>query len=163
VKTIETFLTQTGPTLPLTPDPPVICIWKWKGWKDYEVKKMQFGERLCQKRNFFFTRRSHTRPLYPPGPPTFTLPAYPTGPPARHARRPPAPNTSTRLRHAPSANGTATAPPPAPLLPRALPRRSLLLHLGNAPAGRPSADRHPGRVLRRRRCSRIQSEACALG
>jgi hypothetical protein len=68
-KQLKTFLTQTGPAVPLTPDPPVICFWKWIYWKDYEVKKSQFGERFYQKNELFFsptrciptlfTRRAH--------------------------------------------------------------------------------------------------------
>jgi hypothetical protein len=47
---LKTFLTQIGPALSLTLDPPVICFWKWIGWKDYEVtKKSQFGEHFYQK------------------------------------------------------------------------------------------------------------------
>jgi hypothetical protein len=64
---LKTFLTQIRPTLPLTPDPPVICFWKWIRWNDYEVpKKSKFGECFCQKRNFFLTHPTHTHPMYPP-------------------------------------------------------------------------------------------------
>jgi hypothetical protein len=34
---LKTYLTQIGPVLLLTADPPVICFWKWIRWKDYEV------------------------------------------------------------------------------------------------------------------------------
>jgi hypothetical protein len=37
---LKSFLTQIGPVLPLTPDSPVICFWKWIGWNDYEVQKI---------------------------------------------------------------------------------------------------------------------------
>jgi hypothetical protein len=36
---LKTFLTQTGPALPLTSDPPVVRFLEWIGWKDYEVPK----------------------------------------------------------------------------------------------------------------------------
>jgi hypothetical protein len=65
---LKTFLTQIGPTLPLTPDPPVIRFWKGIRWKDYEVKKSQFEKRFCQKRKFFLTHHVRTHPLIPAGP-----------------------------------------------------------------------------------------------
>jgi hypothetical protein len=73
---LKTFLTQIGPTLPLMSDPPVICFWKWIGWKDYEVRIS------AKKRNVFLTHSATTRPHVPaigppatrPAPPTCTLP-----------------------------------------------------------------------------------------
>jgi hypothetical protein len=59
---LTTFLTQIGPTLPLTPDPSVICFWKWIGWKDYEVPKNHNLERVSTKNELVFspTRRIPT-------------------------------------------------------------------------------------------------------
>jgi hypothetical protein len=58
---LKTFLTQFRSALPLTSDPPVICFWKWIGWKDYKVpKKVQFRERFCQK-----TEKNSPRPFLP--------------------------------------------------------------------------------------------------
>jgi hypothetical protein len=61
---LEIFLTQIGPTLPLTTDPPVICFWKWIGWKDYEVPKNRNLESVSAKKIFFFSpirRLTHPR------------------------------------------------------------------------------------------------------
>jgi hypothetical protein len=59
---LKTFLTQIGSTLPLTPDPLVICFWKWIWWKDYEVPKNHNLESVSAKNNFF----SHRDLFYPP-------------------------------------------------------------------------------------------------
>jgi hypothetical protein len=69
---LKTFLTQFKSTVPLTPDPPVICFWKWIGWKDYEVPKKRNLESVSDKNELFF---SPTRciPAFVPtlGPPKF--------------------------------------------------------------------------------------------
>jgi hypothetical protein len=69
---LKTFLTQTGSTLPLTSDPPVICFWKWIGWKDYEVPKNRNLESVSVKSELFFsptrcipTLCTHLGPLFP--------------------------------------------------------------------------------------------------
>jgi hypothetical protein len=59
---LKTFLTQIGPTLPLTPDPPVIYFWKWIGWKDYKVPKNRNLESVSTKNELF----SHPPYAYPP-------------------------------------------------------------------------------------------------
>jgi hypothetical protein len=46
---LKIFLTQIGPALPLTPDAPVICFWKWIGWKDYKVPKNRNLESVSAK------------------------------------------------------------------------------------------------------------------
>jgi hypothetical protein len=56
---LKTFLTQIGPTLPLTPDPPVIYFWKWIGWKDYEVP-IAIWRAFLPKTNCFLTHLTHT-------------------------------------------------------------------------------------------------------
>jgi hypothetical protein len=58
---LKTFRTQIGPALPLTPDPPVICFWKWIGRKDYKVPKNCNLESVSTKNNFF-----HPWLVYPP-------------------------------------------------------------------------------------------------
>jgi hypothetical protein len=68
---LKIFLTQIGPTVPLTSDPPVICFWEWIGWKDYEVPKNAIWRAFLPKRDDF----SHPPPPYLPvvpasGPPT---------------------------------------------------------------------------------------------
>jgi hypothetical protein len=71
---LKIFLTQIGPVFPLTSDPPVICFWKWIGWKDGEWPKNRNLESVsAKKRNFF----SHPTRAYRPCVPTL-------GPPARH-------------------------------------------------------------------------------
>jgi hypothetical protein len=50
---LKTFLTQIGPTLPLTLDPPIICFWKWIGWKDYEVQKRNLESVSAKNYNLF--------------------------------------------------------------------------------------------------------------
>jgi hypothetical protein len=65
------FLTQLGPALPLTPDPPVIQLGEWIGWKTH---KIQFGECFRQKRIIFLTRSGLTHLLYPPLPQEFMSP-----------------------------------------------------------------------------------------
>jgi hypothetical protein len=69
---LKTFLTQIGSTLPLTSDPPVICFWKWIGWKDYEVPKNHNLESVSVKNELFFsptrctpTLCTHLGPLFP--------------------------------------------------------------------------------------------------
>jgi hypothetical protein len=50
---LKIFLTQIGPALALTSDPPTICFWKWIGWKDYEVPKNRNLESVSAKNEFF--------------------------------------------------------------------------------------------------------------
>jgi hypothetical protein len=50
---LKIFLTQTGPTVPLTPYPRIICFWEWIEWKDYKVPKNRNLESVLQKRAFF--------------------------------------------------------------------------------------------------------------
>jgi hypothetical protein len=69
---LKTFLTQIGPVLPLMSDPPIICFWKWIGWKDYEVLKNRNLESVSAKKNkilfsphpriptLLYTQRAHT-------------------------------------------------------------------------------------------------------
>jgi hypothetical protein len=52
---LKIFLTQIGPTVPLTSDPPVICFWEWIGWKDYEVPKKRNLESVSAKKRRFFS------------------------------------------------------------------------------------------------------------
>jgi hypothetical protein len=82
---LKTFLTQIRSVLLLTPDSPIICFWRWIGWKDYGVKKSQFGECFRQKRIVFLTTPAHTRALYPPDPPSAT--AQRTRPLARDRKK----------------------------------------------------------------------------
>jgi hypothetical protein len=64
---LKTFLTQIGPTLPLTPDPPVIRFWKGIRWKDYEVKKNHNLESVSAKNEKFFSPTTCVPThLYPP-------------------------------------------------------------------------------------------------
>jgi hypothetical protein len=56
---LKTFLTQIRPTLPLTPDPPVICFWKWIRWNDYEVPKNRNLENASAKNEIFFSPTRH--------------------------------------------------------------------------------------------------------
>jgi hypothetical protein len=64
-KQLKTFLNQIGSTVPLTSDPPVICFWKWIGWKDYEVPKNRNLESISAKKgHFFLTHPRHTRLRY---------------------------------------------------------------------------------------------------
>jgi hypothetical protein len=92
---LETFLTQIGITLPLTPDPPVICFWKWIGWKDYEVPKNRNLESVSAKKLIIL----HPPHVYPPPVPAGPTPSenlnpyvylrrYPT---SRTSRRPSTP------------------------------------------------------------------------
>jgi hypothetical protein len=75
---LETFLTQIGPALPLTSDPPVICFWKWIGWKDYEVPKIVIWRVFLPKKLILFSPTcvptyspipSRHQPAHTPGPP----------------------------------------------------------------------------------------------
>jgi hypothetical protein len=52
---LKTFLTQTTPVVPLTPDPPIMCFWKWIGWKDYEVPKNRNLESVSAKKLIFLS------------------------------------------------------------------------------------------------------------
>jgi hypothetical protein len=79
---LKAFLTQTGPVLPLTSDPPVTCFWKWIGWKDYEVPKNRNLKSVSAKNEIFSHRvRSlpmsctHAISLFPPSviPPPFCI------------------------------------------------------------------------------------------
>jgi hypothetical protein len=54
---LKIFLTQIRPALPLTPDPPVICFWKWIRWKDYEVPKNCNLESVSAKNEILFSPR----------------------------------------------------------------------------------------------------------
>jgi hypothetical protein len=70
---LKTFLTQIGPALPLTPNPPVICFWNWIGWKDYEVSKNHNLESVSAKNVMFFSPTPHLPHLsYPRGPTFFS-------------------------------------------------------------------------------------------
>jgi hypothetical protein len=51
---LRTFLTQIGPAVPLTSDPPVVCFWEWIGWKDYEVPRIRNLESVSAKILIFF-------------------------------------------------------------------------------------------------------------
>jgi hypothetical protein len=69
---LKIFLTQIGPILPLTTDPPVICFWKRIGRSH---KKSQFGECFFQKANLFLTSPPSYPRVYPPvDPPHESLP-----------------------------------------------------------------------------------------
>jgi hypothetical protein len=68
---LETFFTQFGPALPLTPDPPVVWFWKWIRWKDYEAPKNHNLKSVSAKNEFFF----HPPRVYPP---TYTRRAHAT-------------------------------------------------------------------------------------
>jgi hypothetical protein len=46
---LKTFKTQIGPVLPLTPDPLIICFWKWIRWNDYEILKNRNLESVSAK------------------------------------------------------------------------------------------------------------------
>jgi hypothetical protein len=78
---LKTFLTQIGSALPLTPDPPVICFWKWIGWKDYEVPKNRNLESISAKNVIFFTqpRFTHSCTCVGPTKPAHTHLRYPLG------------------------------------------------------------------------------------
>jgi hypothetical protein len=52
---LKVFLTRIGPVLPLTPDPLVICFWKWIGWKDYKVPKNRNLESVSAKKWILFS------------------------------------------------------------------------------------------------------------
>jgi hypothetical protein len=54
------------------PDPPVVCFWKWIGWKDYELPKNRNLESVSAKNVMFFspTPRIPT-PITVLGPPKF--------------------------------------------------------------------------------------------
>jgi hypothetical protein len=52
---LKTFLTKFRSTLPLMPDPPVTCFWKWIGWKDYEVPKNRNLESVSAKNKLFLS------------------------------------------------------------------------------------------------------------
>jgi hypothetical protein len=48
---VKTFLTQIELALPLTPDPPITCFWKWMGWKDYGTTgktAIAVRQRICR-------------------------------------------------------------------------------------------------------------------
>jgi hypothetical protein len=78
---LQTFLTQIGSALPLTPDPPVICFWKWIGWKYYEVPKNRNLESISAKNVIFFTqpRFTHSCTCVGPTKPAHTHLRYPLG------------------------------------------------------------------------------------
>jgi hypothetical protein len=65
---LKTFLTQIGPVLPLTSDPPVICFWKWIGWKDYEVPKNCNLESVSAKNEILFSPHPRIPTLLYPQP-----------------------------------------------------------------------------------------------
>jgi hypothetical protein len=68
---LKTFLTQIRSVLPLTPDPPIICLWKWIGWKDYEVPKNRNLESVSAKNVILLSPTAcvpaHLYPSDPPG------------------------------------------------------------------------------------------------
>jgi hypothetical protein len=56
--------------VPLTSDPPIICFWKWIGWKDYEVPKNYNLKSVSAKNELFFSPAPavpaiHTRRTHP--------------------------------------------------------------------------------------------------
>jgi hypothetical protein len=115
---LKTFLTQIGSTIPLTPDPPVICFWKWiHGERTMEYQKIAIWRAFLQKRIFFSPHRT-----YPPARtsgPTCTARPHPHGPAsAAHppALRPASAATQPHrwLPHVSPANDTATTPLPTP-------------------------------------------------
>jgi hypothetical protein len=68
---LKTFLTQIGPVLPLTSDPPVTCFWKWIGWKDYDVPKNRNLESVPDKNEILFSPHPRIPTLlYPQRAPT---------------------------------------------------------------------------------------------
>jgi hypothetical protein len=71
---LKTFFTQTGPSLPLMSDPPVIYFWKWIGWEDYRGPKNRNLESVSAKNAIL---------LSPPRvyPPIYTHRAHPTSHP----------------------------------------------------------------------------------
>jgi hypothetical protein len=70
---LKNFLTQIGPILPLTLDPPVICFYKWIGWKDYEVPKNRNLESVSAK-NVILLSPTRRIPTPIPTGPTFLFP-----------------------------------------------------------------------------------------
>jgi hypothetical protein len=102
---LKTFLTQIRPTLPLMSDPPIICFWKWIGWKEYKVKKIVIWRVFLPKPKFF-SHPPNTYPPYVPVGPTFAfhVAAHP------ELKKKPSstpPRDSTRMARAPR----AAAPP----------------------------------------------------
>jgi hypothetical protein len=66
---LTTFLTQFRLTLPLTPDPHVICFFKVDRVEGlWSTKKSQFGERFYQNHNVFITHPDYTCPRVPARP-----------------------------------------------------------------------------------------------
>jgi hypothetical protein len=129
---LKTFLTQIGSTVPLTPDPPVICFWKWiHGERTMEYQKIAIWRAFLQKR-IFSHPTAHTRLLVPAGPlalraPTRTvlqaLPTHPhcapQAPPhnlaagSRTCHRPMTQPQPHYQRHPPRHCRRPTSPPPA--------------------------------------------------
>jgi hypothetical protein len=102
---LKTFLTQIGPALPLTPDPPV----RLRNDKKVErLYKSQFGEHFCQKHNVFLTHPDPARTH----PPYLLLAHHPH--PAPHLT-PPASAITNGGTSSLGASGDA-APPSAPPL-----------------------------------------------
>jgi hypothetical protein len=60
---LKTFLTQIGPALPLTLDPPVRLRDDQKRWNDH--KNRNLGSISAKKANCFLTNRRSTHLLYP--------------------------------------------------------------------------------------------------
>jgi hypothetical protein len=73
---LKTFLTQIRPTLPLILDLPVMCFWKWIGWKDYDVPKNRNLGSVSAKNEYFFSPVSPIPAPVPTGPTQFMLPPY---------------------------------------------------------------------------------------
>jgi hypothetical protein len=53
-------------------DPPIICFWKWIGWKYYKVKKIVIWRVFLPKPKFF-SHPPNTYPPYVPVGPTFAF------------------------------------------------------------------------------------------
>jgi hypothetical protein len=86
-------------------DPPIICFWKWIGWKYYKVKKIVIWRVFLPKPKFF-SHPPNTYPPYVPVGPTFAfhVAAHP------ELKKKPSstpPRDSTRMARAPR----AAAPP----------------------------------------------------
>jgi hypothetical protein len=60
---LKTFLTPIESTVPFTPDPPVICFWKWIEWKDHDVPKNRNLESVYAKIELFFSPTPHIATL----------------------------------------------------------------------------------------------------
>jgi hypothetical protein len=66
---LKTSVTRIGSTVLLMPDPPVICFWKWIGWKNYELPKNRNLESVSAKKLILFSLMPNLPAcVYPPGP-----------------------------------------------------------------------------------------------